>query len=235
VTVLPELRAQVVSAAAARPARRRPRAEWLVGAAVTLAAAAVAFLALRHAPAPSPARLSPRTEQLRLFGVLRRAPTEADRTVQVERQPRSSPPADIRALAVRGARGIPVVVYTLRVSRPPLPGPPQLTRRNLLCVRYPDVDGAGGSCWTTAQILAGRGTAALGRHVFGLVPDGVATVRMTYPGGAVRTARVRENFFTVVAPGAKTLRGWTAYSPGAGSPITWLDAHGRRVGPGTAP
>jgi hypothetical protein len=226
VSVLPELRAQIIAAAAVPPARWRPRAEWVVGAAVVLAAAAVAFVALRHSPAPVvPARTAH-------FRVLERPPTAADRAAaaQLDAAPRSSRPANVRDLGLR-RHGRPVLLYTLRVSRPPLPAPKALTRHNVLCVQFPDVEGSGTVCWTVAEILAGDATGSVGSQVFGLAPDGVATIRMTDPDGSVHTARVRENFFTFVRPHSGPLRGGTGYSPDPRVRIDWLDASGRRVGP----
>ena len=53
--------------------------------------------------------------------------------------------------------------------------------------------GEGGVCGTTRSLMAGQLTLFAGPELRGLVPDGVATVRLRYANGAVLTAAVQDN------------------------------------------
>jgi hypothetical protein len=71
-----------------------------------------------------------------------------------------------------------------------------------LCLFYADPNGDGGArdCWSIADVRVGRATGELGRHIYGLVPDGVARVRLTYSDGRSQAAGVIDNFFDIAAP-----------------------------------
>ena len=82
--------------------------------------------------------------------------------------------------------------------------------------------GASRNCWSPAQIADGAavGLTRVDRlaHVFGLVPDGVATVQVRLADGRRLTASVRDNFFDVTEPQSAVSRvlsvGWRPRSPG---------------------
>ena len=81
-----------------------------------------------------------------------------------------------------------------------------------LCVYYPF--GGSGSlnskthCWNTRQLLAGEALAAIGAHEYGLVPDGVRSVRVSL-GSWTRSVRVAGDFFDMRLP----VGGGTAGTP----------------------
>jgi len=114
---------------------------------------------------------------------------------------------------------------------------------NPLCVLYPartglhDADdSASGSCYTTAEIRAGRAHAASrgsdgAMHAHGLVPDEVSTVTAQFHDGRTVSARVRNNLFDIRLGSSKFAAG--DKSPAVQFPVSyrWTNASGRDVSP----
>ena len=80
--------------------------------------------------------------------------------------------------------------------------------RDALCVYYPFTDrgslNTNTHCWSTEQLLAGQALAGIGAHEYGLVPDGVLSVRIAV-GARRRSVQVHRNFFDVTLPvGSRT-------------------------------
>jgi hypothetical protein len=101
-----------------------------------------------------------------------------------------------------------VPVERRNATSAPLGAQRQGASRNALCVYYP----TGGRpvptaalCFSTQQLLSHRAYLGSLGHVFGLMPDGVRSVRIT-DGGAPTTALVRSNFFDVTARHAAPTR-----------------------------
>jgi hypothetical protein len=99
-----------------------------------------------------------------------------------------------------------------------------------VCLLYPLLNasevGTLGRCWSVPEVIAGRAYGSMRNqsvtHVYGLVPDGVATVAISLASGRRILAPVHENFFDVRQP---ALRGKPVRS------VSWLDASGRPLGP----
>jgi hypothetical protein len=222
-------------------ARRRPRRRrglWLVPA---IAAAAVALLVLRG-PAPpnderpaappvatwtpvlgdarrghaSISRSPVPAAQLRELAVLRRRPTAADRSPVVRALLRYLGRASwhgvrvdaVRLLARHGSQA------TILVPVERLEGGPGM--RDALCLMTGPAGGAGGTCRTLAD-LHKRGYVGWPGPPFGLVPDGVASVKLRVRGGKTITAPVRHNVYDVRDGGF------------AIQPPLWLDANGHEI------
>jgi hypothetical protein len=180
---------------------------------------------------------APPPGQLERFGVLRRDQTDADRGAQAtDALTFHDPGFDgirtpwIRLLGVHdGDLG-----YLL------IPVASAHGKHDVLCLYAQDREGGGESCWTTAEIVAGRALLAMvpapaapqiskdgtpvlpdaarprGPMTFlGLVPDGVERVRL----GEVTTT-VHDNFFRLTTRDQVTPRN-----------VEWLDGDGGRVGP----
>jgi hypothetical protein len=69
-----------------------------------------------------------------------------------------------------------------------------------LFVPEPRIDGGSESCFDTASVQDGHATASLGATVYGLVPDAVASVVVTFANGQTGAASVTNNLFVVAAP-----------------------------------
>ena len=81
------------------------------------------------------------------------------------------------------------------------------------------VDGAGVACWSTADVREGRAWMSLGHRAVWVVPDGVATMRTTYPDAPAVEATVHGNVARFTEPKGRH-----------GSPTTtFLDAQGAAV------
>jgi hypothetical protein len=216
---------QLVSAAGRSFARRRilrvPRRGALLGL-FALTATGVTLAATQpwspqlgdpayEQDAPRTAGSGPPAGQLDQLGVLRRPQSDFDRDPAVAeglRYMSASVSDGVRVAYIRhladSAPGRAVVLIPLEHYR--LPSTPH--RRlpaiaDALCVYYPEpvADGGAKACWTTEDVMQGRALAGLGHHVFGLVPDRVATVRIELGAGRVVETAVKDNFFTLVAPG----------------------------------
>ena len=165
-------------------------------------------------PTPPPA------PQLRALSVLRRAQNPADQA------------AATRLLAAVGGEYKGVRTASLRLLKAPggqqaLLVPTEAHGRTAaggfeaaerLCV----VTGTHEFCGDTEALTAGDLVGGFDANFLGLVPDGVASIRVAVPGRRPVTAQVRDNFFWI--------SGLTLGGP-VTPRIAWLDEAGRRVGP----
>ncbi|MEO8969349.1 MAG: hypothetical protein ABI427_17660 [Solirubrobacteraceae bacterium] len=274
-TVLPTLSGELTLAAdrlARRSAARRHQAR--AGSALAVGALGLAGVAAgatglwnpqlgdARRGQPTSSASQPPAEQLARFGVLRRASTDADRGAETQYALKLLDPSfhGVRSAYVRlvgtEANGGGYVLIPVQSYTPAGVNAPASTDALCLFARDP-VDGGGGSCSTTQQILQGRAvdimpTPAPGpvgslRHradgssyfqpngrirmivgavTIGLVPDGVAQVRLTNSYGTV-TADVHDNFYDTALPNGAA---GSAPHP-VGGPLTtqWLASDGHVV------
>lgn len=227
-----------LGAASTRPAppnNSRPTARALALVTAALAVSGTALTATRpwepilgdpsHPTTQSSS--SPPGAQLQMLGVLRRAPTAADRDLATQATFTYIGPGskNVRAQFIRrlasSAPGRAVVLVP--AERFALPD--GVAVNDALCVFYSerDSDGGGKACFDTAQIRAGTATASLGHDVYGLVPDGVSSVSAFFETGPAVTGAVHDNFFVVRSPG-----GNGDQLPKA---ISWQDVNGKSAGP----
>lgn len=169
----------------------------------------------RGRPTAIPAAPAP-AGQRGFLGVLRREQTAADRGAAAEYAAR---------LLGQGFGGVRTATFRVLAGDAVLFSARQTPAgRNRLCLFLPDpVDGGGLGCWSKEEILAGNATIGLFMGppgstegtVLGLVPDGVAAVRVADSAG---TLPVHDNAYT--GPVSET---------GAQRPITMLDEAGKPV------
>jgi hypothetical protein len=146
------------------------------------------------------------------LGVLRRPQTDADRGVATKRATQSYSSAGYRGAQVNGirlldpARGIVLVPFE-RGPVPtdsrgkPVPGFDPRTYTNVVCVFERTADGfAANGCHTAAKIRSGFAISSGSGEISGLVPDGVATVRLVR-GDQSADAPVDDNLFVVADDG----------------------------------
>jgi hypothetical protein len=248
-SVFPEVEAGLYSAAerAAAGYRRARRLRLLALVAVAVALLAGAALAASGVWSPqlgnpkygrpTVGKSSPPADQLRALGVLRRPQQAADRGPPARYALRFLGPnshgvrlAYVRLLA-RGPGGRGFVLVPIERYDPGPPPTPAFKRAfapksNALCVFAQASDGGGKDCYSTADLLAGRAsTGSIGRETYGLVPDGVAAVRLEFVTGQTLTVPVRGNFYVTDSPRE---RRHAAHSPAAAVEAEiWLDANGR--------
>jgi hypothetical protein len=202
-----------------RPRARTPRLRYaiVVGAGVLCVGGAATASSLWLAPAGNPvygfnpglSSSAPPTAQLGALGVLRRPQTDADRGAYVQgaladvnnftRGLRS----DYVRVLERTAAG-PVVLVPVQTRDGTKAGPVvEPAIGDALCVYYPIAASnslySSTHCWTTAQLLTGGAFAGIGDHEYGLVPDGVRSVRVAL-GTWQRSVAVAGNFFDVTLP-----------------------------------
>jgi hypothetical protein len=178
---------------------------------------------------PTASASAPPADQLAVLGVLRRPATAADQGPATANALRFFDPSvqGIRSDYVRllGTQpdGRAYVLVPAKAYLSPDGGP---TRADVLCLFAQDSDGGGIGCFTTAQVRAGealgmserlidigtpvpagphalgvRTIVAPGAQMYGLVPDGVRTVRISDAGGTL-TVPVSANFFQATLPRA---------------------------------
>ena len=161
--------------------------------------------------APSLSRAAVSPDLVAMLGVLRRPQTDADRAPATSRAAGGFRlPGYVGAhldgiRLVDPARGVVLVPFD-RIPVPtdaqgrPLPEFDPSTYTNAVCLFIPTSDGfAADSCHTAGKIRLGRALGSSGGVVDGLVPDGVARVRLVRGDRAVE-APVADNFFSVDAP-----------------------------------
>ena len=223
-TVLPQLRAEVVAAVAAP--RRRARVPLMPVFALASVAVTVAIvvLALPSEPAPdtpTPIAGTPPASQLSRYGVLRRAQLPADREAlrTLTSQVAAEDIPDLREDYVRGV-GPGLILYSLPYDSPAMNMVYGGLRSNVLCL-YATAGGNG--CWTADQLAAGNSLAVGSRRV-GLVPDGVASVTLRLDDGSDHRAPVQDNVFELDVPAP---RGVAPEVLG----VTWRRADGEFAGP----
>lgn len=189
-------------------------------------------------PAPKITAQAPPADQLALLGVLRRPQTAADRgatTLDALRLIGGRSVTGVRTNSIRLLSDSPrngglVLVPVARYARPRMPvpadTPPEWRERlnpppvdDALCVFQLKGAGAGVACWSTADVREGRAWMSLGHRAVWVVPDGVATMRTTYPDAPAVEATVHGNVARFTEPKGRH-----------GSPTTtFLDAQGAAV------
>jgi hypothetical protein len=249
---------------AATPARSRPRRRWRTrrGAILALAGLAVAVPALaetqpwqpilgRPALHDTPAGTSNSpvpTNEFGLLGVLRRPQNDTDRGPIAQRLLAGvgSEYKGVRLTSVRlltstdGHHALLVPTEQHGIS----PRPGKYETANTVCLEL----SSGGFCGGAEQIRLGDflGSAAGPAggslaELAGLVPDGVASVVVSFPNGQTLSSDVRDNFFSVTgvplddrSVNPPPRRSTTPVPPmkvQEQPKIEWLDASGKRVGP----
>jgi hypothetical protein len=167
------------------------------------------------------------------LGVLRRAQQPSDRgelSYEALRMLDSNVDG-VRTDGVRLLRGgdtdavlIPVERFNIETSKdiPPSLVPATKGRLSLksegFCVYVPDPKieiGGGEVCLTWDAIRAGAMPSSIGNVVFGLVPDGVSSVRVHVRGAAPVEATVRDNFYAGTSRSVEVLS------------VEWRDVTGR--------
>jgi hypothetical protein len=168
------------------------------------------------ADAPPPA-------QLAILGVLRRAQTAADRS-------RSARELEYIGNTVSGVRttyirllsddtglgpAILVPVAALRQIGAPPAVAAHLPHTDALCLVIGDTAGAAKRCFSTSDVVTGQATLSLASDLFGIVPDDVRGVTVTFGGGATSSATPTSNFFEVTMPSGAIPRTMTWTVAGA--------------------
>ena len=240
-SLFPELRADLVGAMEHGPRARRPP----LAAAVAAAVAAIAIGALALAPAPRherPVQAPPwqpvlgddhrghptvatgpvPAEQLAALAVLRRPQTARDRSPAVQKllallnadTDHGVHVDGIRLLARHGDR-VTILIPMERFGTP-IRGARHSVIHDALCLMAGVSNGAGGTCGSLAD-LERRGLGWPGPP-FGLVPDGVASVKLRIRGGRTIGAPVRGNLYDVRDAGVFAIQ-----------PAHWFDAGGHPI------
>lgn len=177
-----------------------------------------------HGPQATLSQASPPASELGVLGVLRRATTEADHGVATATALAFVGPGarDVRTRFIRqltpGAGERPaVLVPAWRYDRNQ-PGVRIPAIADALCVVVLNSTSHAGAkgCYSAAQVTAGSAFSAAAHYVFGLVPDGVASVTFRYRSSPPASARVKDNFFEMVGRGVP-------------HEIVWRDAAGRQI------
>jgi hypothetical protein len=168
----------------------------------------------RFGPGPTITAAAPPPTQLAILGVLRRPQTPADRSARTLAllQYMSGAASGVRTNYIRllsdsTGLGPAILVPVARIDQAPSDVPPavlaELPQSDALCLLVGDRggEGAGKRCFTTDDMLEGRGTLSLGDDLFGLVPDTVTRVTVTFSGGAIRTVAPTDNLFETTQAG----------------------------------
>jgi hypothetical protein len=166
-----------------------------------------------HTPAPSAGPQSAGADLVATLGVLRREQTDADRGVDTEEASRAfSASAGYRGAQLKSIRlldaqrGIVLIPFErgavpLDAQGRPLRAFAPETYMNVACLFEHSADGfAGIGCHSAQKIKLGRAISSGSDRVTGLVPDGVASVRLIR-GDQTSEASVQDNLF--VAEGAE--------------------------------
>jgi hypothetical protein len=149
----------------------------------------------------------PPAPQIQRLGVLRREQTATDRGPLAEHalafldaRYQGVETASVRVLRGSGpAAG--AVVFPVQAVQRRYPNGQQATTRDGICLFVPDSNGDGGGTQCFGQdVLADQLPAEMGRTLCGLMPDGVAQVRITMYKGPGVTADVEDNFYAVEEP-----------------------------------
>ena len=158
---------------------------------------------------PGLASSAPPAAQLGALAVLRGPQTDGDRTngVQAALTDVNNFTTGLRSNYVRvleTTRAGPVVLVPVqRRGASAVGGRARPAIRDALCVYYPFIDhgslNTNTHCWRTGQLLAGQALAGIGAHEYGLVPDGVLSVRVAV-GAWEKSVQVHRNFFDVTRP-----------------------------------
>jgi hypothetical protein len=191
-----------------------------------------------HAVRRSAAQPGSEAELVSMLGVLRRPQSAAERAiVELSKNPRNAigdipDPDSVRIVGPGLIHGRDVFVF-LSPSAPGPPGQPA-SGPAAVCIYYPDIEGGGVGCQTAAQIRQHGTDGSLGVLTYNVVPDGVAEVELSFPGGVQRSAPVHDNFWQVqppAGPSGPLGSGAIGQQPTA---VVWKDAAGRVIGPSRA-
>jgi len=160
-------------------------------------------------PAPATSARPVDAELADELGVLRRPQTDADRGVDTRQAARAfSASAGYRGAQLDGvrvldeARGIVLIPFErgpvpVDAQGRPLPEFDPATYTNVACLFEPSGDGfAGIGCHSAAKIRAGFAVSSGSGRITGLVPDGVAKVRLSR-GNRTAEAAVADNLWIV--------------------------------------
>jgi hypothetical protein len=186
--------------------------------------------------------------QRQMLSVLRRAQTDQDQSAATLGllEPLAPTTDGVRLQGVRllgvGAGDPPVALIPVArlFERFPDQGGQPLAR-DALCL----TDQSNVVCATTDQVEAGGLIGFEGNYAYGLVPDGVATVRVDFADGHSVSLAVHDNFYGAKLSPLPTIPGSEAgrltlmlqrdpaadTTPRAPATMTWLDAQGREVLP----
>ncbi|MEA2426082.1 MAG: hypothetical protein QOH13_2492, partial [Thermoleophilaceae bacterium] len=171
---------------------------------------------------PKPTSAPPPREQVDTLGVLRREQTDADRGAVVQGALRyfGKSAVEIRTPYVRllgsVAAGTAAVLVPAKHWDPAGDsGPSPAALDDPLCVFTPasNGDGGGKACFVLSQIANGQATGSLGRLYWGLVPDGVTSIRVVYADAKVVTVPVVDNYYAL-------------HQRGESRDISWIGADG---------
>jgi hypothetical protein len=227
---LAERTLQAAPAPTPRHFRPRRRGALLAFAALALSVPALAatsgwqpWAASQDATHPIIVRSSVPRDQRAILAVLRRPQTAADRSAAV---------ASVLAVVGRDPFHLGLRPGSVRNLGPSPDGPrhaivlASVTNQSVgtyhgitvhgpaVCVWYPAGVtrwSVGGKCSSAYEIEGGLAggmsfSRRSGEHLWGLVPDGVASVTVTLRGGKQRTGRVRSNFYDIAVAASSELR-----------------------------
>jgi hypothetical protein len=186
--------------------------------------------------------------QLQALGVLRREQTEQDRGAETRQLLSSLAPVTdgvrlqaVRLLHAESGQSVALVPVARLYRRMPAAGG-RIVGRDGLCLTNTLNGGLSVVCGTTRELNAGGIAGTSGVFTYGLVPDGVASVRFAFTNGPTIDLAVRDNFYGEDLPAAParidqrpvTLglqRNPSPASSTAARPVTvtWLDADGGAV------
>jgi len=172
-------------------------------------------------PAPATSQQAVDPELAATLGVLRREQTDADRGVATKKAARAfSATAGYRGAQLDGVRlldaerGIVLIPFErgpvpLGPDGKPVPGFDPASYTNVACLFKQTGDGfAGVGCHSADKIRGGRAISAGSGRVTGLVPDGVARVRLG--GGQKVEADVQNNLWVAEGAGSPRTIEWLA-------------------------
>jgi hypothetical protein len=185
----------------------------------------------RKLPAPTVSSLPPAASLTAQLAVLRRSPEPADRS-DLARDAVRSFDNDVRVVQLDSVRVLSptAVLVPVESSEPRGPAGTAPNDRELssVCLYIADTDGtSGSSCHTARDIARGEALMTQSAVISGLVPDGVARVRLTARDSQVST-EVHDNYFSVNFPAARISPG----DPGSGARADgaeWFDARGKKL------
>ena len=193
-------------------------------------------------PAPSSSQDGAAPELVATLAVLRRDQTDADRGVDTKKAARAfgaTAGSGYRGAQLKGIRvldrdrGIVLIPFErgpvpLDPQGRPVPGFDPASYTNVACLFEQSGDGfAGIGCHSADKIRSGRAISSGSGRVTGLVPDGVATVRLGR-GSQGTDAAVRDNLFVAEGVDAPRAIEWLAED---GSTVKRFDLTARPPSP----
>jgi hypothetical protein len=208
-------------------APRVPRLSRPVAVGLTLSAfAGTAFAAVaiwtpllgnqQYGYNPGISASAPPADQLAALAVLRRPQSAADQSGalasgalrDINQFTRDVRTDYIRVLAGSGTNGFVLVPVAQRlavgVNGIPVSsagaGTASATVSDALCLYATDAGAIVVNCYSAAQVIAGTARNEALDQLFGLAPDGVSAVTVTFTGGLTLSAPVQHNFFDVTLP-----------------------------------